>query len=145
MATISTEFANYCCELLSVLGPCKAKRMFGGWGISTDGLTVAILADLGKGEILWLKGDEQSRKTFEAAGCARFTYDANGKAMGINYFSAPTDAMESPALMAPWARLAMQAALSAQAAKKPKTPAKKPAKPSSVGAKKSAPGRPKLI
>ena len=29
-----------------------ARRMFGGWGISTDGLTLAIIADLGAGEAL---------------------------------------------------------------------------------------------
>ncbi|MCJ7800064.1 MAG: competence protein TfoX, partial [Polaromonas sp.] len=28
--------------------------MFGGYGISTDGLTLGILADLGQGEALWL-------------------------------------------------------------------------------------------
>ena len=67
---LSVEFADYCCELLSGLGPCRAKRMFGGWGISTDGLTVAIVADLGQGETLWLKGDATSRAQFEAAGCA---------------------------------------------------------------------------
>lgn len=117
------EFAQYCCELLSSLGPCRAKRMFGGWGISTDGLTVAIVADLGAGDILWLKADAQSRAQFEAAGCARFIYEAKGKSMGMNYYSTPEEAMESSALMAPWARLALQAAVAAQAAKAPK-PAK---------------------
>lgn len=128
MATIPSEFADYCCELLASLGPCRAKRMFGGWGISIDGLTVAILANLGKGDTLWLKGDDTSRAEFEAAGCARFTYEAKGKVMAMNYFSAPADAMESPALMAPWARLALQAAL------------KKPPKP-----RKPATGRPKPV
>ena len=121
MATISAGFADYCCELLSSLGPCRAKRMFGGWGISVDGMSIAILANLGAGDTLWLKGDLVSRAAYEAAGCARFTYQSNGKSMGMNYFSAPADAMESAALMEPWARLAMQAALTAQAAKKPKS------------------------
>ena len=120
MASINADFADYCCELLSSLGPCRAKRMFGGWGISTEGMTVAILANLGQGDTLWLKADESSRAKFEAQNCARFTYEAKGKLMGMNYYSAPADAMESPALMAPWARLALQAALVAQAAKKPK-------------------------
>jgi len=120
MATIHSEFAQYCCDLLSSAGPCVAKRMFGGWGISTDGLTLAILADLGDGETLWLKADEHSRTQFEAAGCARFTYTAKGKARGMNYYSAPADAMESAALMAPWARLALQAAL-AKRAKPPRS------------------------
>lgn len=114
MATVHSEFAQYCCDLLSSVGPCVAKRMFGGWGISTDGLTLAILANLGEGETLWLKADELSRAQFEAAGCARFTYTAKGKARGINYYSAPADAMESAALMAPWARLSLQAALAAR-------------------------------
>ena len=120
MATIRSEFAQYCCDLLGSAGPCVAKRMFGGWGISTDGLTLAILADLCDGETLWLKADEHSRTQFEAAGCARFTYTAKGKARGMNYYSAPADAMESAALMAPWARLALQAAL-AKRAKPPRS------------------------
>jgi DNA transformation protein len=87
--------------------------MFGAYGISTDGLTLAILADLGSGEKLWLKADEASRPVFEAAGSERFAYHAKGKPLSMNYYSAPDEAMESPALMAPWARLALQAALSA--------------------------------
>ena len=120
MPTISTDFADYCCELLSSVGRCQAKRMFGGWGISLDGMSIAILANLGQGETLWLKGDAASRPQYEAAGCTRFTYDSKGKLMGMNYFSAPADAMESAALMEPWARVAVQAALTAQASKKPK-------------------------
>ena len=41
---------------------------------------------------------------------------------GMNYYAAPADAMESPALMAPWARLALQAALAAHAAKAVRKP-----------------------
>ena len=117
MASPPNEFAQYCCDLLSTAGPCLARRMFGGYGISTDGLTLAILADLGAGEKLWLKADEASRSVFEAAGCERFVYQAKGKPMSMNYYSAPDDAMESPALMAPWARLALEAALKARQSK----------------------------
>ena len=117
MATPPHEFARYCCDLLSAAGPCVARRMFGGYGISTDGLSLAILADLGAGEQLWLKADATSQAVFEAAGCARFVYLAKGKPMSMNYYSAPDDAMESSALMAPWARLALEAALKARAAK----------------------------
>ena len=83
-----------------------------------DGLTLAIVADLGGGEILWLKADDDSRAQFEAAGCQRFVYHAKGKAMGMNYYSAPEEAMESPQQMAPWARLALEAALRARKPKK---------------------------
>ena len=131
------SFADYSCELLQSAGPCVARRMFGGWGISVDGMTIAILANLGGGDTLWLKANSDTQAVFEAAGCQRFTYEAAGTTRGLNYYSAPADAMESPALMQPWARLALEAALIAKnakpakrprvasAARKPKTPAAK--------------------
>ena len=122
-----TDFANYCCELLRSAGPCVAKRMFGGYGISTGGLTIAILADLGDGEKLWLKGDESTRSRYEAAGCQIFSYSAKGVPRSMNYFSSPEDAMDSPDAMRPWAALALECALRARVAK-PQTPRKKPAR-----------------
>lgn len=125
MTAPSREFAQYCCDLLSTAGPCLARRMFGGYGISTDGLTLALLVDLGAGEKLYLKADETSRPRFEAAGCERFVYLAKGKVVNVNYYSAPDDAMESPQLMAPWARLALEAALKARLSKPATRPATK--------------------
>ena len=123
----NTDFANYCCELLRSAGPCVAKRMFGGYGISTGGLTIAILADLGDGEKLWLKCDDVTRSRYEAAGCQIFSYSAKGVPRSMNYFSSPEDAMDSPDAMRPWAALALECALRARVAK-PKTPRKKPAR-----------------
>lgn len=112
------SFANYCCELLASVGPCTAKRMFGGFGISTGGLSIALIADLGEGEKLWLKADKDTRHLFEAAGCERFVYSVtqNGVkvAKSMNHYSAPEETMESPELMAPWARLALDCALKAR-------------------------------
>ena len=121
MAPKHSEFAQYCCELLASTGACTAKRMFGGWGISTDGLTIGITADLGGGEKLWLKASEENRQQWEAAGCERFTYASTkgGEPVsrGMNYYSAPEEAMDAPHAMAPWARLALQAAVAAKATK----------------------------
>lgn len=61
--------------------------------------------------------DETSRPVFENAGCERFVYQAKGKPMSMNYYSVPDEALESPQLMAPWARLALEAALSARRSK----------------------------
>ena len=41
----------------------------------------------------------------------RFGYVRDGVARSMGYYSAPEDAMDSRELMAPWARLALQAAL----------------------------------
>lgn len=116
------EFVRHCLDLLAPVAPCVARRMFGGWGLSTDGLTLAIIADLGEGERLWLKTDATTVATFEAAGGQPFVYLAKGKPMTMGYRSAPEDAMESPALMRPWAGLALDAALRAHAVKAAKTP-----------------------
>jgi len=133
MATAPSDFALYCCEILSSAGPCTAKRMFGGFGLSTDGLTIAIIADLGGGEKLWLKASDENRLTWEASGCERFTYTSSkgGEPVsrGMNYYSAPEDAMDSAHAMAPWARMALQAALEAQNSKKPAKPRARRAPP----------------
>lgn len=104
-------FASYCAELLSGLGPVRVKRMFGGHGIYVDGLFVAIVA----GETLYLKADAETTPRFDAAGCAPFTYTAKGRRVSLAYRAAPAEAMDSPALMRPWAALAMQAALRSRA------------------------------
>lgn len=137
------SFAHYCCELLASAGPCSARRMFGGFGISTGGLNIALVADLGGGDTLWLKANEETRGLFEAAGCAPFVYEAKGKAMKLNYYSAPEDAMESPQLMAQWARLSLECALKARATKTPRVrPAIKPVAKRGRAASKAVPTPP---
>ena len=82
------------------------------------------------GEKLWLKAGEATRSQWEASGCVRFTYtsskDGQPVARGMNYYSAPEEAMDSPQAMAPWSRLALEAALAARApAKAPRMAPKK--------------------
>jgi DNA transformation protein len=113
----ASPFAHHCCELLSSVGPCEIRPMFGAWGISTGGYNVAIVANLGAGERLWLKADGAIRSYYEVAGCERFTYTAKGVQRSVNYYSAPDEAMESAQLMAPWARQALECALKAHSAK----------------------------
>jgi DNA transformation protein and related proteins len=124
--TISKDFADYCCELLSGVGNPVAKRMFGGWGISVDGVTIAVIADLGKlggsNQKLYLKVDDITKTQFEAAGGKRFEMASkDGKLMGMNYFTTPDDTMESPDAMLPWARLALRVALNAKSKSSAKT------------------------
>ncbi|MDH5538648.1 MAG: TfoX/Sxy family protein [Rhizobacter sp.] len=125
MSNARDAFADHCVELLSALGATRAKRMFGGVGLYVDDLFVALIAH----DCLYLKVDASTRARFEAEGCEPFTYDGKGKPMTMSYFSAPQDAMDSPPAMLPWARLAFEAALRAQA--------DKPAK--AVSARRNAP------
>lgn len=127
----ASEFASYCAELLGKLGPARVKRMFGGHGIYVDEVFVALVI----AERLYLKADALTQARFEAAGGEPFVYDGAGKQVTTSYWTAPDDAMESPALMLPWARLAMEAALRARNAK-PARRVKPPKAPAAAAAKK---------
>lgn len=120
MPSARNELVEHCTELLGSLGQCTSRRMFGGYGFYIDGLFVALIAY----ERLFLKTDATSRPRFEAAGCEPFVFAKEGESIATSYFSAPEQAMESPALMQPWARLALEAALRARAAKPPAMPRK---------------------
>ena len=111
---------DHCLELLAPLGAVRARRMFGGHGLYVDDLFIALLAY----ERLYLKADEATRECFAAAGCEPFVYDGKGKAVTLGYWTVPAEAMESPQLMQPWARLAIEAALRARAAKPSAAPRK---------------------
>ena len=111
---------DHCCELLAPLGAVRARRMFGGHGLYVDGLFVALIAF----DRLYLKVDDGTRPAFEAAGGEPFVYEAAGRRVSLGYYTVPAEAMESPALMQPWARHAMSAALRARAAKPPAAPRK---------------------
>lgn len=118
MASALPAFVLHCVELLAESGAVRVRRMFGGYGLYLDELFVAIVAS----ERLYLKTTPESRAHFEAEGCEPFRYSKDGEEVSLSYWSAPADAMDSPALMQPWARLALQAALAARAAKAPVKP-----------------------
>lgn len=118
MPTAPDPFVEHVRELLSPLGPVVARRMFGGWGLSVDGLNLGLVA----WNTLYLKSNAETEPRWLAAGCQPFVYEAKGKPMRLNYFTAPEEAMESPALMQPWARLALQAAVAARAPRRKAAP-----------------------
>ena len=119
----SNELVAHCLELFSPIGTVRTRRMFGGHGFYVDDVFIALIAY----DRLFLKVDDRTRPLFEQAGCEAFVYDAAGRGqVSVGYFSAPEEAMESPALMEPWARHALSAALRARAAKpRAATPARK--------------------
>ncbi len=116
---------DYIRELLAPLGAISARRMFGGHGIYYDSVMIGLVAD----GTLFLKTDEETRPQFAAAGCRPFVTESRGRSIEMSYWSAPEDAMDAAAAMAPWARLAYATAvrkanakLAPKAFKTPKTP-----------------------
>lgn len=137
MGSARNEFVDHCLELLATLGAARSRRMFGGHGLYVDDLFIGLIAF----ERLYLKADTLTRASFEAAGCQPFVYDGAGKSVTMAYFSAPEEAMESPPLMQPWARLALAAALRARALKPPAR-APRPQARARKGSTSTAPKKP---
>jgi DNA transformation protein len=113
-------------ELLSPMGLITSRRMFGGHALYIDGLCMALIIR----DVLYLKADDTSRALYQQAGCTPFTYETkNQEIHSLGYYTAPDEAMESPAEMTPWARRALAAAVAKRAqkpaAKKKTAPAKK--------------------
>ena len=124
-AAPAAGFVDHCLELIAPLGLPRAKRMFGGHGLYLDELFIGLLA----GDELFLKVDAQTLPRFSAAGGRPFSYTARGKTMQLSFHTPPAEALDAPGLLAPWARLALEAALRTRAAAAPKatTSRRKPA------------------
>jgi DNA transformation protein and related proteins len=109
--------------------------MFGGFGLSVEEMNIALIIS----DTLYLKVDAESRAQFERAGCVPFSYDKKNGTVGVmSYFTAPEEAMESPAEMAHWVRLAMAAARRAAAGKPAKKVVSRKAPAKKIAVKKSA-------
>ncbi|GLQ32595.1 TfoX/Sxy family protein [Litoribrevibacter albus] len=102
-----SEFADYLCEQLMPIGPVRAKRMFGGYGLFLDDLMFGLIAD----DVLYLKTDELTRPNFESLGLEPFSYSKKDKVVSLSYSQAPEDAIEDPHLLCEWANAAFGAAL----------------------------------
>lgn len=102
-------FVAHILELMEPLGPVVARSMFGGWGLSVNGLTFALIA----GEELYLKTDAQNRPAYEALGLPPFAPYADQPDRKMNYHMPPAEALEDADSLLPWARAAFEVALRA--------------------------------
>ena len=135
------DFIAYLHELLEPVGKVSARAMFGGWGVYVDGTIMGIVVD-GR---LYLKVDALTEPRFTATGNTPFMYPSPKGPMPMSYWSVPEEALDSSDAMAPWARLALDAARRKAVAKKPKSRATvkdaKP-KPASLTSGKQATDKP---
>lgn len=111
------EIVTHAQELFAPLPGLRVKPMFGGWGFYSEELFFALVAF----DNLYLKADAASQGPFEAAGSQPFRYThPDGRVATMGYWTAPEEALESPAAMAPWARSALDCALRHRKAPKPR-------------------------
>jgi DNA transformation protein len=110
------EFVEHVLETMRTFGAVDPKAMFGGWGLYHGGLFFALISD----NVLYLKADAENLATFDARGLAPFVYESRlGEKTAMHYHQAPEEALESPEVMAEWARRSYAAALRAATARPP--------------------------
>lgn len=111
---------DWIAEALSADGAVTHRRMMGGATLYLDGTVFAILDGDGS---LWFKCDAVSDPQWDAAGCARFTYErGDGQVATMNYRRAPDDCHDDAEVLREWALLGVAAGRRApvKRAKKPR-------------------------
>lgn len=94
-------------------GPVNVRRMFGGAGVYADGVMFGLIAE----DTLYLKGDVETKRDFEAEGLGPFVYEGRGRKIAMSYWRAPERLLDDPDEMVAWARTALGAARRAAVAK----------------------------
>lgn len=111
---VDTGLVAWIEEALAPMGSVTRRAMMGGATLYLDGTIFAIVAD----DTLWFKADAQSDRVWDAAGCARFTFQmGEGRAGSMNYRRAPDDVHDDADAMRKWAGVAVAAGQRAPARK----------------------------
>lgn len=100
-------------DLLAPLGAVNVRAMFGGWALSQDGLTFAIMA----GDRFYLKVDDSNRAPYVAHGCQPFTPYPDRPHVAMGYYPPPAHVLEEAESLLPWARDALTVAIRAASAR----------------------------
>lgn len=112
----AAELVEWVTEAMEEAGTVTSRAMMGGLTLYCDGVVFGIVDE---GQI-WFKSDAETDPEWEAAGCAKFTYDRDGKPATMNYRLAPDDVYDYPEELRRWAELGLVAGRRAAAKKKPK-------------------------
>jgi len=103
---VSPGFQAFVLDLLAPLHP-GARRLFGGAGITADGVMFALLSR----DEMYFRVDATTRGRFEAAGCTPFGYNRAGKEVLIeSYYAVPDGLYDQPDELLSWAKEAIAAA-----------------------------------
>jgi DNA transformation protein len=110
---VESDFVEYLVESLMPLGPVRAKKMFGGFGIFLDELMFGLVSK----NRFYLKADDKNRPDFDAKGLGPFTYKRQDKECSMSYYEVHYEALDDAEELCKWAEKAHDAALRAAASK----------------------------
>ena len=92
-------FAEFVLEQMAGIPGIGKRAMFGGFGITRDGLMFALVAD----EQLYFKANDHLADDFTALGLPPLRYDSKGKSVSLGYYQAPESVFEESEQMRLWA------------------------------------------
>ena len=108
---------DFLIDLFADFGPVTIRRMFSGFGISTDGTNFALALRGG----LYFRADDQTIARFEAEGSKPFQYQTRARIVTVgSYWQLPERLYDDPEELAGWARAALAAAQRAGLRERPK-------------------------
>jgi DNA transformation protein and related proteins len=117
--SVTAGFLAFVLEQLDPIGPIVTKRMFGGVGVYAGDLFFALVS----GDVLYLKGDDDTRGRREAAGSHPFQ-PPPGRPRGrgkMQYYSVPAAILEDDDKLIAWAKEAVSIARAQKAPPRPTT------------------------
>jgi DNA transformation protein len=128
---VTDSFTAFVLEQLEPVGAITPKRMFGGVGLYAGDLFFALLSR----DVLYLKVDDSTRGSLEAAGSRPFQpFPDRARSKGtMQYYSVPARVLEDQDELVAWAKTAVTVA-GAQRAAPQKRKASAPKKRRSPGA-----------
>ncbi|HKW01053.1 MAG TPA: TfoX/Sxy family protein [Vicinamibacterales bacterium] len=104
----SAAFRDFVLDQLSDLPALSARSMFGGVGLYSGEVFFGLIA----AGVLYLKVNDATRPSFEAAGSSAFKPYGGPGAMS-SYFNVPLDVLEHAPTLVVWARRAVEVARAA--------------------------------
>jgi DNA transformation protein len=127
---VSPEFIEFVKEQLASLHDLASRRLFGGVGLSAQGIQFAIL----HGNTLYFVVDDTTRAAYEAMGSQCFSYTTSQRHVDVRrYYAVPAELIEDRERLSALARESLEVARRSTKAKRPRE--RRP----SAGRKKTSP------
>jgi DNA transformation protein len=101
------EFIDYVQDLLKEFGIINIRPMFGGFGVYKNGIIFALIDD----NELYFKADEAAAKLFQRYGSTQFTYENNGKQIGMCYWKVVPEVLDDQEMAKKWADISYHVAI----------------------------------
>jgi len=115
---VTTDYLNYVLEQLARVRGVTSRRMFGGYGLYSEGAFFGLIDD----DTLFFKTGDSNRAEYESRGMKRFMPypEQTPSGGGMGYHEVPADVLEDAEQLSMWARRSVEIAVSRAAARQSK-------------------------